>query len=115
MIERESPWRRPQDFFPAYDDAVFRRHLPGMEPEVFDTALAGLEQGLFAVIARSACDEAIQLVLEEAGLLRGACRRARVRATRWLAMTALTLMVRRATTLRLDMARGPARYAEPLI
>jgi hypothetical protein len=41
------------------------------------------------VIARSPCDEAIQLSLRgaKAGLLRGACHRARVRATRWLAMT----------------------------
>src|SRR5437899_5656860 len=39
VIEREGPWRRPQDFFPAYDEAVFRHHLAGMEPEVFDTAL----------------------------------------------------------------------------
>ena len=39
VIEREGPWRRPQDFFPAYDDAVFKRHLPTMEPEVFDSAL----------------------------------------------------------------------------
>ena len=39
VIEREEPWRRPQDFFPAYDEAVFRHHLAGMEPEVFDTAL----------------------------------------------------------------------------
>ena len=36
VIEREGPWRRPQDFFPAYDDATFKRHLPVMEPEVFD-------------------------------------------------------------------------------
>jgi hypothetical protein len=38
-------------------------------------------------------DEAIQLLLRfgEAGLLRGACHRARIRATRWLAMTALDL------------------------
>jgi len=36
VIEREGPWRRPQDFFPMYDDAVFRSHLPIMEPEVFD-------------------------------------------------------------------------------
>ena len=40
VIEREGPWRRPQDFFPAYDDAVFKRHLPSMEPEVFDAAWA---------------------------------------------------------------------------
>nr|WP_249779850.1 hypothetical protein [Bradyrhizobium sediminis] len=32
VIEREGPWRRPQDFFPAYDDTVFKRHLPDMEP-----------------------------------------------------------------------------------
>ena len=38
VIEREGPWRRPQDFFPAYDEAVFKRHLPSMEPEVFDQA-----------------------------------------------------------------------------
>ena len=36
VIEREGPWRRPQDFFPAYDDATFKRHLQVMEPEVFD-------------------------------------------------------------------------------
>jgi hypothetical protein len=39
VIEREGPWRRPQDFFPAYDDATFKHHLPTMEPEVFDPAL----------------------------------------------------------------------------
>src|SRR5882757_9157254 len=39
VIEREGPWRRPQDFFPAYDEAVFKHHLPSMEPEVFDSAL----------------------------------------------------------------------------
>ena len=38
VIEREGPWRRPQDFFPAYDEAVFRHHLATMEPEVFDAA-----------------------------------------------------------------------------
>ena len=38
VIEREGPWRRPQDFFPAYDDGVFKQHLPTMEPEVFDAA-----------------------------------------------------------------------------
>ena len=38
VIEREGPWRRPQDFFPAYDDAVFKHHLKTMETEVFDAA-----------------------------------------------------------------------------
>ena len=36
VIEREGPWRRPQDFFPAYDEATFKQHLQVMEPEVFD-------------------------------------------------------------------------------
>ena len=40
------------------------------------------------VIARSASEEAIQLDGTKSGLLRGACHRARIRATRWLAMTA---------------------------
>jgi len=39
VIEREGPWRRPQDFFPAYDKAIFDRHVPDMEPEVFDPVL----------------------------------------------------------------------------
>src|SRR5450759_1317181 len=40
-----------------------------------------------AVIARSDSDEAIHSSLRLYGLLRGACHRARIRATRWLAMT----------------------------
>jgi len=42
VIEREGPWRRPQDFFPAYDEATFKRHLRAMEPEVFDATLGML-------------------------------------------------------------------------
>ena len=38
VVEREGPWRRPQDFFPMYDAAVWNRHLPLMEPEVFDAS-----------------------------------------------------------------------------
>ena len=38
VIEREGPWRMPKDFFPSYDEAIFNKHLPGMEPEVFDAA-----------------------------------------------------------------------------
>lgn len=38
IIEREGPWRRPVDFFPAYDEAVFKQHLLSMDPEVFDAA-----------------------------------------------------------------------------
>jgi hypothetical protein len=40
------------------------------------------------VIARSDRDEAIHALVRIDGLLRGACHRARIRATRWLAMTA---------------------------
>jgi glyoxylase-like metal-dependent hydrolase (beta-lactamase superfamily II) len=39
VIERDGPWRRPQDFFPMYDEAIFKGHLPSMEPEFFDVAL----------------------------------------------------------------------------
>ena len=38
VIEREGPWRRPQDFFPAYDEATFKRYAQVMEQEVFDPA-----------------------------------------------------------------------------
>jgi glyoxylase-like metal-dependent hydrolase (beta-lactamase superfamily II) len=38
VIEREGPWRRPRDFFPTYDEAIFKHHLRTMEPEVFDVA-----------------------------------------------------------------------------
>ena len=38
IIERDGPWRRPQDFFPAYDKAVAARHLAGMPDFVFDAA-----------------------------------------------------------------------------
>jgi glyoxylase-like metal-dependent hydrolase (beta-lactamase superfamily II) len=39
VIEREGPWRRPKDFFPAYQEDVFNRHLKDMEPEFYDAAL----------------------------------------------------------------------------
>ena len=39
VVEREGPWRRPQDFFPMYNEAVFNGHVPTMEPEVFNVAL----------------------------------------------------------------------------
>ncbi len=38
VIEREGPWRKPQDFFPAFDQAIFDAHVPQMEPEVYDPA-----------------------------------------------------------------------------
>ena len=38
LIERDGPWRKPADFFPAFDPEVAARHLPTMEPEVYDAA-----------------------------------------------------------------------------
>ena len=55
----------------------------------------GIADLRLSAIARSEVTEAIQLLLRfgEAGLLRGACHRARIRATRWLAMTFSDLAV----------------------
>ena len=36
VIERDGPWRKPEDFFPDFDEATFQAHVPKMEPEVFD-------------------------------------------------------------------------------
>jgi glyoxylase-like metal-dependent hydrolase (beta-lactamase superfamily II) len=38
IIERDGPWRRPEEMFPAYDPAVGKRHLAELDPEVFDPA-----------------------------------------------------------------------------
>src|SRR6202030_1610305 len=38
IIERDGPWRRPEDMFPAYDPDAGRRHLAELDPEVFDPA-----------------------------------------------------------------------------
>jgi Metallo-beta-lactamase superfamily len=38
IIERDGPWRRPADMFPAYDPDVGLRHLAAMDPEVYDAA-----------------------------------------------------------------------------
>ena len=38
VIEREGPWRFPSQFFPMFSQAVWDKHLPSMEPEVFDAA-----------------------------------------------------------------------------
>ena len=38
IIEREGPWRKPEDMFPAYDPEVGKRHLAEMDPVVFDPA-----------------------------------------------------------------------------
>jgi glyoxylase-like metal-dependent hydrolase (beta-lactamase superfamily II) len=38
IIERDGPWRRPEDMFPAYDPEVGKRHLAQLDPFVFDVA-----------------------------------------------------------------------------
>jgi glyoxylase-like metal-dependent hydrolase (beta-lactamase superfamily II) len=38
IIERDGPWRKPADMFPAYDPAVAARHLKTLDPEVLDPA-----------------------------------------------------------------------------
>ena len=30
VIERDGPWRRPEDVFPDYDEATFQSHVPNM-------------------------------------------------------------------------------------
>jgi hypothetical protein len=36
IVERDGPWRRPEDMFPAYDPTIGKRHLAELDPEVFD-------------------------------------------------------------------------------
>src|SRR3982750_356691 len=38
IIERDGPWRRPEDMFPTYDRELGRRHIAELEPEMFDEA-----------------------------------------------------------------------------
>ena len=38
IIERDGPWRKPEDMFPAYDPEIGRRHLAELDPVVFDPA-----------------------------------------------------------------------------
>ena len=38
IVERDGPWRRPEDMFPAYDPAVGKGHLAELDPFVFDPA-----------------------------------------------------------------------------
>jgi len=36
IIERDGPWRKPEEMFPAYDPDIGRRHLTALDSEVFD-------------------------------------------------------------------------------
>ncbi|MFO1172850.1 MAG: MBL fold metallo-hydrolase [Hyphomicrobiaceae bacterium] len=38
LIERDGPWRRPEDFFIGYDAGIARAHLETLDPIVFDAA-----------------------------------------------------------------------------
>jgi glyoxylase-like metal-dependent hydrolase (beta-lactamase superfamily II) len=38
IIERDGPWRRPEDMFPAYDPELGRRHIAELDPSLFDVA-----------------------------------------------------------------------------
>jgi glyoxylase-like metal-dependent hydrolase (beta-lactamase superfamily II) len=38
IIERDGPWRKPADMFPAYDEALAAKHLATLDPEVIDKA-----------------------------------------------------------------------------
>src|SRR5882762_3617061 len=59
-------------------------------------------------------DEAIHsFFTRPAGLLRGACHRARIRATRWLAMTAQHLDCLWLCEIRLPSLRGAERRSNP--
>ena len=38
IVERDGPWRKPEDMFPTYDPVIGRRHLAELGPVVFDSA-----------------------------------------------------------------------------
>ena len=38
IVERDGPWRRPEDMFPAYDPEIGRRHLLDLDAVLFDHA-----------------------------------------------------------------------------
>jgi hypothetical protein len=62
-----------------------RRNRRGDAADALDRR--GLAESYLGVIARSEATKQSNLPLLLHGLLRGACHRARIRATRWLAMT----------------------------
>ena len=38
IVERDGPWRKPEDMFPAYEPEIGGRHLAKLDPVVFDAA-----------------------------------------------------------------------------
>ena len=50
IIERDGPWRKPEDMFVGYDSEVGKRYLAEMDREVFDWAMAS---GLVVMSPRS--------------------------------------------------------------
>ena len=54
IIERDGPWRTPQEMFPAYDPIIGKRHLAELDPAVFDPASGRGFCCLFVTPARKA-------------------------------------------------------------
>ena len=75
---------------PERRDEINALGLKSIVSGTLTTCLMGAIVGVMSVvvIARSEATKQSTLALRHDGLLRGACHRARVRATRWLAMTA---------------------------
>ena len=38
IVERDGPWRTPEEMFPKYNPEIGRRHLADLDPVVFDPA-----------------------------------------------------------------------------
>lgn len=38
IVERDGPWRKPEDMFPSYDPMIAQDHLKTLDPIVFDVA-----------------------------------------------------------------------------
>ena len=38
IIERDGPWRKPEEMFPAYNAETGKRHLAELDPRIFDVA-----------------------------------------------------------------------------
>src|ERR1700751_1912912 len=53
IIERDGPWRTPEEMFPAYDPVVGKRHLATLDPVVFDPALGKMVITYQTFVART--------------------------------------------------------------
>ena len=55
IIERDGPWRTPQEMFPAYDPTNGKRHLAELDPEVFDPASGKMVRRISCVRPSTRC------------------------------------------------------------